>query len=318
MKMSFRRSEWTNVPLADHGSSDSHKTLRLLTWAEPQHASYAYRLAGSTTVSRVSIVFSCRLAVRRQPEGLRHLVVADSLASSELWGKSVMQLLATLPKEVQEGMAAGMKEPKKYREALRQFHAKHGCLKRPIPADFDYALDQVFGENGDPTVAHAPILVKWSIIDRLHLIEVPTFVINGRLDIAQDFVVAPFFERIRKVKWVTLENSSHTPFFEDDRDRALKSWRADAVHCATTRGKREAWSAGLTHIRTPWMSIQYSDRLTTPGELSIGGAFRVPPPQYEKRMGRAHAGSSLNACAHPRRLPNCERIHRRIDIPCPV
>lgn len=31
----------------------------------------------------------------------------------------------------------------------------------------------------------------------------------------QDFVVRPFFDGIQKVKWVTLENSSHTPFFEE-------------------------------------------------------------------------------------------------------
>ena len=62
---------------------------------------------------------------------------------------------------------------------------------------------------------HFRILVGWSIIDRLHLIQVPTFVINGRKDIAQDFVVAPFFERIQKVKWVTFENSSHTPYWEE-------------------------------------------------------------------------------------------------------
>lgn len=55
----------------------------------------------------------------------------------------------------------------------------------------------------------------WSIIDRLDQIDVPTFVINGRKDIAQDFVVSPFFEKIKKVKWVTFENSSHTPFFEE-------------------------------------------------------------------------------------------------------
>jgi len=35
------------------------------------------------------------------------------------------------------------------------------------------------------------------------------------MDIAQDFVVKPFFDNIPKVKWVTLEASSHTPFYEE-------------------------------------------------------------------------------------------------------
>ncbi|OJT01711.1 L-amino acid amidase [Trametes pubescens] len=64
-------------------------------------------------------------------------------------------------------------------------------------------------------------MVGWSIIDRLHLVRVPTLVLNGRKDISQDFVVAPFFERIPKVKWVTFENSSHTPFFEE-RERYMQ------------------------------------------------------------------------------------------------
>ena len=65
------------------------------------------------------------------------------------------------------------------------------------------------------------ILKDWTIVDRLHLVRVPTFVINGRKDISQDFVVAPFFERIPRAKWVTFENSSHTPFWEE-RERFMQ------------------------------------------------------------------------------------------------
>jgi pimeloyl-ACP methyl ester carboxylesterase len=38
---------------------------------------------------------------------------------------------------------------------------------------------------------------------------------------SQDFVVKPFFDRIPKVKWVTLENSSHLPMWEE-RDRYIE------------------------------------------------------------------------------------------------
>ncbi|KAI0646400.1 proline-specific peptidase [Trametes meyenii] len=166
-------------------------------------------------------VLGAELAVRGRAGGLRHLVLSNSLPSAALWGQSVGQLLAAFPKEVHEGMAAGMGDRKKYREALRQLHAVHGCLVEPIPPEFDYTLDQAAGEDGDPTVPSAPILAGWSIVDRLHLVKVPTLVINGRKDIAQDFVVAPFSERIPKVKWVTFENSSHTPFLEE-RERYIQ------------------------------------------------------------------------------------------------
>ena len=62
---------------------------------------------------------------------------------------------------------------------------------------------------------HSRILKDWTIVDRLEKVRVPTFVINGRKDIAQDFVVAPFYQKIKKVKWITFEKSSHTPMFEE-------------------------------------------------------------------------------------------------------
>ena len=49
---------------------------------------------------------------------------------------------------------------------------------------------------------------------------VPTLVINGRNDVAQDFVCEPFFRNIKKVKWVTFEMSSHMPMWEE-RERYM-------------------------------------------------------------------------------------------------
>ena len=46
-------------------------------------------------------------------------------------------------------------------------------------------------------------------------INVPTLVLNGVNDEVQDEVIAPFVERITKVKWVRLEQSGHMPFYEE-------------------------------------------------------------------------------------------------------
>lgn len=69
-----------------------------------------------------------------------------------------------------------------------------------------------------------PYLQGWSIIDRLPLITVPTLVVNGKADFAQDFASRPFFDRIPKAKWWTLENSSHMPFWEE-RERFMRELR---------------------------------------------------------------------------------------------
>ena len=35
------------------------------------------------------------------------------------------------------------------------------------------------------------------------------------MDLAQNFVTADYFWKIKKAKWVTFENSSHTPMWEE-------------------------------------------------------------------------------------------------------
>jgi pimeloyl-ACP methyl ester carboxylesterase len=53
------------------------------------------------------------------------------------------------------------------------------------------------------------------------MIEVPSLIINGRYDPAQDWIVAPFFKHLPRVKWVRFEKSSHTPFWEE-RERYIQ------------------------------------------------------------------------------------------------
>ncbi|KAG5334144.1 hypothetical protein C0989_004338 [Termitomyces sp. Mn162] len=177
-------------------------------------------------------IIASEFEIRRKPPGLRRLILTNSLASVDLWNQSNAQLMQAFPFSVQEGLIAGMTNPPQFFAALQEFHAVHGCTIKPFPPEYIYTLEQVFGPHGNPTVAAAGILQKesedhqdesrkgWSIIDRLPQIRVPTFVINGRKDIAQDFVVKPFFDGIQKVKWVTFENSSYAPFFEE-RDRYM-------------------------------------------------------------------------------------------------
>jgi pimeloyl-ACP methyl ester carboxylesterase len=51
-------------------------------------------------------------------------------------------------------------------------------------------------------------------------IRVPTLVITGAHDIAQDFVIQPFLDDIPKVAHVKFQHSSHTPMWEE-RDRYM-------------------------------------------------------------------------------------------------
>ncbi|TFY68097.1 hypothetical protein EVJ58_g1188 [Rhodofomes roseus] len=160
-------------------------------------------------------VLGAEYEVREQPKGLRHLVLSNALAAAEIRSRSVAQLAQAISREVQEGLAVRMKDPQRYYAALKALHAKHGCTVQPTPPEVVRSFDCIFAEDGDPTVSMTSIMKDWTIIDRLHRVLAPTLVINGRKDFMQDFVVAPFFEKINKVKWITFEQSSHCPFWEE-------------------------------------------------------------------------------------------------------
>ena len=64
-------------------------------------------------------------------------------------------------------------------------------------------------------------LKNWSAIEISHKIKVPTLLINGRFDEGQNSCVYPFFKEIPRVRWVTMDQSSHLPMF-DERERYME------------------------------------------------------------------------------------------------
>ncbi|KAK0214239.1 proline iminopeptidase [Armillaria nabsnona] len=111
--------------------------------------------------------------LRRQPAGLKHLILTNSLADMGLWNNST-ELSKAFPEDV-------------YSKALAQFHNKHGCLVQPWPEDFLYSIKQA--------TSQAPI-----------------FLFTGELGTWTTFA---------QIKWVTMENSSHTPMWEE-KERYLE------------------------------------------------------------------------------------------------
>ncbi|KAH9945098.1 proline-specific peptidase [Epithele typhae] len=167
-----------------------------------------------------------RFATQR-PKGLRRLVLANSLASMALWVESANKLRLDLPADVQETLTKhekdGTTDSKEYHKAMDVFYAKYVCRVSPVPRDVAASPAQL---EQDPTVYYTMngpsefhitgSLKTWSIIPELPKINVPTLVLNGRYDEAQDSVVQPFFQHISsKVWWFTFANSSHMPHYEE-------------------------------------------------------------------------------------------------------
>ena len=50
--------------------------------------------------------------------------------------------------------------------------------------------------------------------ESLNNINVPTLLINGAYDNATDKCMKPFFQRIQRVKWITIDGAAHEVYVE--------------------------------------------------------------------------------------------------------
>lgn len=122
------------------------------------HIEDSYNLVGHSWGG----ILSAEFTVRRKPEGLKKLVLSNSLPSIALWNQSNAQLMQKFPEWVQEGLRGGMKDPAKYKVALEAYHAVHGVAVVPTPEEVVYTMGQVFWEEGDPTVGNAPYVFVYT------------------------------------------------------------------------------------------------------------------------------------------------------------
>jgi len=103
------------------------------------------------------------------------------------------------------------------------FYKRHLCrVGEPFPKDVQDSLDWIdkddtvyFTMNGPSEFTVVGSLKTWSVIDKLHKIQVPTLVLNGEFDEARDSCVYPYFANIPKVKWYTFAGTSHMSNQED-------------------------------------------------------------------------------------------------------
>lgn len=94
--------------------------------------------------------------IRRQPEGLRRLVIVSSLPSMELWNKSNGILTQGFPADIKGALGKGSEDMSKFRQALEFYYSINGCTLNPPPKEIaEGVLDPIFGDGkkpGDTTV----------------------------------------------------------------------------------------------------------------------------------------------------------------------
>lgn len=100
-------------------------------------------------------ILALEFIVRRQPAGLKSLVLSSSLAAMRMWNESNAQLNKGFSEEIQAGLKIGMSDPNVSGPAMKAFRQRHGCRLDKFPYEYNYTLDRLFSKDGDTTVTRA-------------------------------------------------------------------------------------------------------------------------------------------------------------------
>lgn len=170
-------------------------------------------------------MLACEHAVRR-PSGLRRLILASSPSDLPFGIIEVNLLRDELPVEIQQTLQqherAGTTDSSEYRTATQFFNSRHVC-RVPVPSECQaserqYLLDPtVYLAMWGPSEFYVTGSLKdWTIVDRLHFIQVPTLIYSGVYDEATPRTQTAFLELIAgDVRQVLFEKSSHMPHVEE-------------------------------------------------------------------------------------------------------
>jgi L-proline amide hydrolase len=161
-----------------------------------------------------------------RPPGLRSVILSNTAASFAGFAVEANGLRAGLPPEVEATLqrheAAGTTDDPEYAEACKVYYRLHLCRTDPWPAELDRSFAAM---DADPTVYHTTngpsefhivgSFKDWSALDRLGRVGVPALVISGRHDEATPKLQEELTGALDGAELVILENSSHTPFWEE-------------------------------------------------------------------------------------------------------
>jgi proline-specific peptidase len=192
-------------------------------------------------------------ATSASSNNLRRLVISNSLASMDSWRVGITKLRRRLPADVQgildHAEDNGEFESPEYESAVEVFYKRHLSLARPWPSpEVKTALDWFAKDSttynnmqvrpylsirsltddwcryGPSELCITGSLRNWTAVPLLKKIKVPTLLLNGSEDEAQDEAMQPFFTHISKVKWITLDGAAHFSHV-DKREKYIKHLR---------------------------------------------------------------------------------------------
>ena len=149
--------------------------------------------------------------------------------------KGRMALIRKLPDKereaIEQGLRTGEYETEQYKAAMGLFFRRHVCRLEPWPEDvmammktmsedktshenmYAFSLLRVLADSIGTEKSGSGLrrLLKVGLLStKLKNIEAPTLLYNGEHDGVPNIAMEPAFREIPKVKWVTIEDASHT------------------------------------------------------------------------------------------------------------
>jgi L-proline amide hydrolase len=187
-----------------------------------------YILAGASWGGMLALNYAVK-----KPKGLKGLIIANSLPSSQMWVRETRKLVAKLPAKHRDAIykyeKLGKYTNKEYLAANAEFAKRH---IRQIPLLVDNAPKRIVGKHvyeamwGPTEFTVRGSLKNWSVEKELHRIKVPTFFINGENDEATPAMQRFMKARVKGSEYYCIKGAAHYAFAEAPLEwmRATEKW----------------------------------------------------------------------------------------------
>ena len=173
--------------------------------------------------------------LRKQPTGVRSLILSGPYLSSPLWAKDQRYWIDQLPKKIKQTILEceankDFTHPD-YQEAVMAFYRRHLCRMDPWPAEL---LESMEGMGvavyqymwGPSEFTLTGTLKEADLTPRLHLLHLPVLLTCGEFDEARPETVAYFQSLIPGARMHTFSGASHSHLLEQPQrvQRTLRSF----------------------------------------------------------------------------------------------
>jgi proline-specific peptidase len=163
-----------------------------------------------------------------RPQGLRGLVLSNSLASSRTWNSEARRLVDEMPVHQREiidrAESDGDTSSPEYQEAAMEFYRRHVCRIPEWPeclnrmfAKFTAHLEVYRHMWGASEFYCTGTLRDWDIRPRLKDVPTPTLIISGEFDEATPAVERELQAGIGGSRWELVRDASHMTHLEKPR-----------------------------------------------------------------------------------------------------